>query len=761
MAMKAAILRTVSLSVLVLALGACGGSGGGGGGPVQPIGPAPPAPPPPAPVPPPPPPGNPLFDTLEYQNSSAAARANAIAAYDKGATGKGVTAAIVDDSFAPAIAPFAGRVHPASQDVVAGRPLDGEHHHGTAVASVLGAAKDDSGIHGVAFDATLLMLRTDTPNTCTATSPTCQFNQADIAKAFDLAVQNGARVINLSMAFPINPTFASAIDKATAAGVVVVIAAANEGGPEPFSSALIAVKPEAHGLVIIAGATNNAGTDLASFSNRAGSGASFYLAAVGEGMKVYDRNGTLLSGGLGTSLSAPAIAGAVALLAQAFPNLTGKQIVDLLLSTATDKGDPGTDKIYGRGFLNLANAFAPQGTMSMAGTKAPVSLASNGTLSRAMGDARGDLKGAIFLDGYARAYEVDLSGTMARTARDRPLLAALDGGYSTSSASLGPLAVTLTISRDPHGPPEARLLRMELSVEQARAARAIAATAVGRLLPKTSVAFGFSEGGRALQQRLSEQRGNDFLVARDPVADNGFHARSVSSIGMRHDLGPIAFTMTSEGGEVYDAIRARRFARSNYRTNALVIDRRLGRVRFSFGGSLLDEEATILGGRFSPGFSSAGSASRFVDGAASLDLGGGWGAYASYRHGWTRIRGGDALVQGGRLSSNAFAVDLTRTGAFTPNDKIGLRIMQPLRVRAGGLDVNLPVSYDYGSGVVGYQSRFFNLAPTGRELDYELTYWTRLLGGNMAANAFVRTDPGHIQGSKKDVGAALRFTVGF
>jgi hypothetical protein len=643
--------------------------------------------------------------------------------------------------------------------MVGSRGLDGENHHGTAVASVLGAAKDDSGMHGVAFNSTLLMLRTDVQGSC---DPNCDFDQAALAKAFDVAIANGARVINLSMSFiPMPASLAAAVERATAAGVVVILPAGNDGLAQPVASAMIATKAEAHGAVIIAGATNNAGTALASFSNRAGSGADFYLAAAGEGMVVYNKNGGLSSGGYGTSLSAPAIAGAVALLAEAFPNLTGQQIVNLLLTTATDMDAPGTDNVSGRGTLNLAKAFAPQGTMSLAGSTASVSLASNGVLSPAMGDAKGGLQGVVFLDSYERAYETDLGRTLSRPARDAPLHAALDGRYSTKSAALGPLAVSVTMIREPHGPTEAGLQPMALSEEQARTAKAMAATAVGRLSLKTAVALGLSEGGRALRQRLSNQPGKAFLVARDPAADNGFHARTNSSIGIRHDFGPLALTLTSEAGEVHDPYPAQRSGRSAYRTTAIFADRRVGRIRFSLGGSLLDEEATILGGRFSSAFSSAGSTSGFADGAASLDLGRGWGAHASYRHGWTSVRGGGALVRGGRLSSNAFALDLTKTGALAWNDRIGLRIMQPLRVRTGGLEIELPVGYDYATGAAAYQRRFLNLAPTGRELNYELSYGMPLWGGNMAANAFVRTDAGHIEAMKNDIGGAVRFTLGF
>jgi len=51
------------------------------------------------------------------------------------------------------------------------------------------------------------------------------------------------------------------------------------------------------------------------------------------------------------------ISGAVALMAQAFPNLTGKQIVNILFQTADDLGAVGVDSIYGHGRLNIQRAF--------------------------------------------------------------------------------------------------------------------------------------------------------------------------------------------------------------------------------------------------------------------------------------------------------------------------------------------------------------------------------------------------------------------
>lgn len=59
----------------------------------------------------------------------------------------------------------------------------------------------------------------------------------------------------------------------------------------------------------------------------------------------------------GTSMAAPHAAGAVALLKEAFPFLTGTQIKMALYMTATDLGVVGEDNVFGRGMINLDSAF--------------------------------------------------------------------------------------------------------------------------------------------------------------------------------------------------------------------------------------------------------------------------------------------------------------------------------------------------------------------------------------------------------------------
>jgi hypothetical protein len=241
----------------------------------------------------------------------------------------------------------------------------------------------------------------------------------------------------------------------------------------------------------------------------------------------------------------------------------------------------------------------------------------------------------------------------------------------------------------------------------------------------------------------------------------GFYGDGATSLGARQRLGPLGVTVTAERGKVYTPDILRSIARPGYVVGGIALDRRIGPAAVTLGASRLDEAETMLGGRLSGVLAVGGATSWFVDGSAAFDLGRGWDAYTSYRRGWTSAPGAGALAQGGRLTTDAWAFDLSKRNALFGGDRLALRLMQPLRVRSGGLGLRVPVSYDYATLRAGYESRFFNLAPTGREIDLEAAYAVPLLGGEMSGNLFARRQPGHIAAIDKDLGAAIRFTLGF
>jgi hypothetical protein len=412
--------------------------------------------------------------------------------------------------------------------------------------------------------------------------------------------------------------------------------------------------------------------------------------------------------------------------------------------------------------------MAPQGRTTAAGTAVAVSTTSNGQSSGATGDAvMRESIGAVILDGYSRAYAIDLAKTLTAAAQQAPLGQALQGDLSTGWARAGATAVAVTVRNNLSGQPQVGLAQAGLSFEDARKARAIAGMALSRITPETAVAFGFSESGRTLQQRLAGTDGLPFLVARDPLTRAGFEADAGASAALRHDLGPVAVTFSSESGKVYmDRDRQALIGtpapvRPGYSINAVSLDRRFGNVALSLGGSRLAEESTTLGGRFS--FAPGATTTYFADATATWENGSGWGAQASYRRGWSMLPGGSALARGGTMQSDAFAVDAWREGALTRGDRLALRVMQPLRAAGGGHLLNLPVSYDYATLTAGYQLRQLNLTPSGRELDFEAAYGLPLFGGAgwLSANAFLRRQPGHIEALESDRGAALRLNIGW
>ncbi|MGL6043460.1 MAG: S8 family serine peptidase, partial [Sandaracinobacteroides sp.] len=199
--------------------------------------------------------------------------------------------------------------------------------------------------------------------------------------------------------------------------------------------------------VIIAGAADAQGR-ISSFSNRAGSARSNYVLELGEDVRSFDHTGRALVYS-GTSFSAPAVSGAKAHLAQAFPNLSASALVEIILTTAGDVGDPGTDSVTGRGRLDIARAIAPIGQTSLSGTAVPISATAAGALGSAMGDGLSGgtgLRTVPVTDSYERAYAFALASGLRPASAAR--LTGRLGGASLLSAGTQARHGTLALRLD-------------------------------------------------------------------------------------------------------------------------------------------------------------------------------------------------------------------------------------------------------------------------------------------------------------------------
>lgn len=698
----------------------------------------------------------------------------------------GVAIAVIDTGIDADSPEFAGRISSASQDVAGSRGYDDADGHGTQVALVAAGGRNNSGIMGIAFDATVVALRADEPGSCDTPDSDCQFNDSAVARGIDAAIGAGAKVINLSLGGEA-PTqeVVDAVARAGAAGLVIVVAAGNNGdgsaanidpaNPDPFGSGILGGAPE---NVIIVGSVDENNV-ISDFSNRAGTGAGSYLTARGEDVCCQYRDGEIYvatTGGVqylyvmnGTSFSAPQVSGAVALLAQAFPNLTGAEIVDIILGSARDLGVAGTDAIYGHGMLDIKRAFAPQGTTTLAGTSTPVALGEGtGVLSPAMGDAaRRAMLGTVVLDGYDRAYGYDMAANLG-SARLEPRLYGTVGGRTTGLAmEQGATSLAFTIAPgtvDAGGPVPLRLDMVD--VERSR----LLAVRIGaRIAPDTQFAFALREGASGLEASMADQARPAFLVAGEAVGELGFMARRDGALAIRQGFtglgGEIGLTGAAEMGEAWsdafeDGVRGQERHGSFARYGA-TLDWQRSALALSLGLSWLNEAETILGARFGQSLGTGGADTLFVDAATKWQPAVGWTFSADYRRGFTRPEASGMIAGDTAFQTSAWSFDVERGSVFARGDGLGFRVSQPLRVESGAIGLNLPVGYSYATGQTTFDRRDIALTPSGREVASELRWYGPMLGGSLTASLFYRVDPGHIAGLPDDKGAALRWSTSF
>ncbi|HEY0646956.1 S8 family peptidase [Phenylobacterium sp.] len=296
----------------------------------------------------------PRTNSDEYKKSWGLEAIGARAAYEAGFTGKGVTVAIVDCGVARAQREVLRNVSRRSTDVVPDRRLPISDPHGAYTAAPLAAALNGRGMVGVAYNATVLAVRADVEG---GLFGRCAFKPSDLARGLDYAASQGARVVVLPLQHgkPLGDPFEAALKRTVDAGVVVVIAAGNRNGPDPSWPAMYAVDPRFSGAIVVAGATGYYG-ELTSWSNRAGQVKPWYVAAPGEWVLTDCKAKCALVSG--TSFSTSYVAGGLALMMEAWPQLSGREVAARLLATARDAGDAGVDDVYGRGVLNLGGAFA-------------------------------------------------------------------------------------------------------------------------------------------------------------------------------------------------------------------------------------------------------------------------------------------------------------------------------------------------------------------------------------------------------------------
>ncbi len=264
--------------------------------------------------------------------------------WERGFTGRGIKVAVLDTGIDYQHPDFAGRIL-AFTSFVGGDGRD-DHGHGTHVAGIIAGSGEASGgrYRGVAPEALLLsakVLKADGSGL-----------MSDVMAGIEWAVEQGAKIINLSLGSP-GPcdgtdALSAMCDAAVKLGVVVCAAAGNDG---PASGTI--GSPGCAREVITVGASDD-NDQVASFSSRGPTADGRVKPDIlfpGVGIVSCRASGTSMGNPLdnfytsasGTSMATPHASGVAALLLQAYPSLTPAQIKERMMASALSLNlDPNT-----------------------------------------------------------------------------------------------------------------------------------------------------------------------------------------------------------------------------------------------------------------------------------------------------------------------------------------------------------------------------------------------------------------------------------
>jgi subtilisin family serine protease len=284
--------------------------------------------------------------------------------------GANVKVAVIDSGVDAEHPDLKGVISGGSDASGAGSPdgrksIGAKPEHGTLVATMLAGRghqpKDSTakpatgtaptpgpdGIIGVAPEAEILSVST----WLGSANPGGRSDQEQIPAAVRWAVDNGASVINISLGStaPQWPqSWDAAFLYAEQKDVVIVAAAGNRVG----GNVQVGAPATIPGVLTVAGLDRKGVASVDSSSQ----GISIGVAAPAEGLL-----GGIPGGGYaewaGTSGATPIVAGVAALIRSKWPEMSARQVINRIVTTAKDAGAPGKDPIYGFGVLNAEAAL--------------------------------------------------------------------------------------------------------------------------------------------------------------------------------------------------------------------------------------------------------------------------------------------------------------------------------------------------------------------------------------------------------------------
>jgi subtilisin family serine protease len=672
------------------------------------------------------------------------------------AGGKGITIALIDTGVVSNNAEIAGRVSTASScaavTFACSNGVYDDNGHGTATAAIAAGATgpySPYAMSGVAPAATILSEK--------VLGAAGSGTDLDVANGIIKAANGGALVISLSLTYIPSTSVINAINYATAKGAVIVFAGGNSSQALNGGANTVGLTATSLSHLIFVGSVNSSNT-LSSFSNTPGAGkagtssyASLWLMAPGESIVApgVQYGATSFAYWTGTSMSAPEVAGAVALLDATWPVLVRNgTTTQVLFRTATDLGTSGVDSTYGNGLLNLTKAFQPIGALTVTqanGQSVPITSLSYTTVTGGALGSLASVKTALAnytsFDTFQRNFLVNLSGLLAtKTATGATAIGAItapvasgtvhlmSGGELTVAASDMDFAQTQAARVDAFrlaertiGPRDPSMLYVAFT--SPRGDTVAAGRGVSSTLSFASALWGPSSAVAFQSNQLGVSNGLTGMAQGGYFASGGVSLPGDARLALTMTASPNAQAWNGapdrglpQASAMAAGLSARVTARWTAGLTISALDQRNGLLGTTYDGRgliNLGDSHHSTGFGFATAYDLGGRRSVMIDAMVSRS------SASSQSSG---------LVSGvSAVTARAYGVSLVQASAWREGDLLSLSLRKPLRVTAGM--ASLATTSVDADGYPTTAVTPVSLKPNGDETDLSLAYAAPVRGG--------------------------------
>ena len=703
-------------------------------------------------------------------------------AYARGYTGAGVTVGVIDTGADEDHEAFADKLH--AQSAVASQScpngacsfsaIRDTASHGTAVGGLIAGAKQENRMHGLAHDAELLMIG------IRLGQGTPEYRPVDLSngRSYRSLDEQGqgiyrrisglTRIVNHSFGYEgvvtdytateYRGAFGRTIDSLLQEGtpdsekMILVWAAGNsfgkrdaQGNPADASSPNVTAAtphlfPALRGHFVTVVATQSDGT-IASYSNHCGVAADFCIAAPGSGVVApWAGSGNGHRRISGTSAAAPHVAGALALMEQAFRGQLGSTEMVTRLFAAADKSGIYADRAtYGEGLLDVEKATRPIGAMSASLSDAlggpSVALARSAV---AAGPAWGDALQNAFAGRELAVFD----------RMNAPFfipMESLNAGWPLDGAYRAERQFARFVERAVEPGPKSVAMRGDWTI----------ASAAG------------------LAGALYRREGPQPISGPPGGVRNAWIPWDARGIGVARDLLKLDGRATLRSGFFLQSpglARGERLAVPGRAQGVFVnLDMADESQRFVAEFGLLSESERLLGAGAEGAHGRFAGRTWFTRLLGERSFARGIRLTASAQAGYTSGEPGRGLFRGARgVLSSAFSMGL-QWGSTGPGKRkhAWLVASQPLRNESGGLYMDYPIARTR-AGEVLREKAWVGADPSGRQIDLTLGYETALsvsvageAGWRIRLEAWRSFEPGHRAGARAENALYMAVARGF